>query len=98
MLRESWLSHHPATVMGPERKAQEKQKSQPPFESLLRAIVYQQLAGAAANAEEIIVIGNANLTRLDVATLEKIYTGKVIEVEGIPVKPVNANSGSAVRP
>ncbi len=25
-----------------------KQKSQPPFESLLRAIVYQQLAGAAA--------------------------------------------------
>jgi len=45
----------------------------------------------------VVVIGHANLNRLDVATLEKIYTGKVIEVNGIPVKPVNANSGSAIR-
>jgi ABC-type phosphate transport system substrate-binding protein len=45
----------------------------------------------------VVVIGNANLARLDVATLEKVYTGKVIEVDGIPVKPVNATSGSAVR-
>jgi ABC-type phosphate transport system substrate-binding protein len=48
-------------------------------------------------AGRVVVIGNTNLTRLDVATLEKIYMGKVIEVDGISVKPVNANSGSAVR-
>ena len=43
------------------------------------------------------MIGDARLTRLDAATLEKIYTGKVIEVEGNPVTAVNANSGSPVR-
>jgi ABC-type phosphate transport system substrate-binding protein len=45
----------------------------------------------------VVVIGHPSLSRLDVATLEKIYTGRVIEVGGIAVKPVNANSGSAVR-
>ena len=58
------------------------------------------LAGMASElnaAGGVVVIGHATLTRVDVATLEKIYTGKVIEVDGIPVKPVNANSGSAVR-
>jgi len=45
----------------------------------------------------VVVIGHASVSRLDIATLEKIYTGKVIEVDGIPVKPVNANSGSTVR-
>ena len=43
------------------------------------------------------VIGDARLTRLDAPTLEKVYTGKVIEVDGIPVTAVNASSGSAVR-
>jgi len=45
----------------------------------------------------VVVIGNANLIRLDATTLEKIYTGKVIEVEGKPVTAVNANSGSTIR-
>lgn len=54
-------------------------------------------AGELNAAGGVVVIGNANLTRLDAATLEKIYTGKVIEVEGKPVTAVNANSGSPVR-
>ena len=45
----------------------------------------------------VVVIGDARLTRLDATTLEKVYTGRVIEVDGIPVTAVNANSGSAVR-
>lgn len=49
------------------------------------------------SAGGVVVIGHANLSRLDAATLEKIYTGKVIEVDGIPVTAVNASSGSAVR-
>ena len=45
----------------------------------------------------VVVIGDARLTKLDATTLEKVYTGRVIEVDGIPVTAVNANSGSAVR-
>ena len=37
------------------------------------------------------------MTSLDAVTLEKIYTGKVIEVNGTSVVAVNASSGSAVR-
>ena len=55
------------------------------------------LAGQLHAADGIVVIGDARLARLDVATLEKVYTGKVIEVDGIPVTAVNASSGSAVR-
>jgi ABC-type phosphate transport system substrate-binding protein len=51
-------------------------------------------AGAAGG---VVVIGDARLTRLDAPTLEKVYTGKVIEVDGIPVTAINANSGSAIR-
>lgn len=45
----------------------------------------------------VVVIGHANLPNLDVPTLEKVYTGKIIEVNGVAVTAVNANSGSAVR-
>jgi hypothetical protein len=45
----------------------------------------------------VVVIGDARLARLDAPTLERIYLGRVIEVDGIPVTAVNANSGSAVR-
>ena len=55
------------------------------------------MAGELNAAGGIVVIGNANLSRIDVATVERIYTGKVVEVEGISIKPVNASSGSAVR-
>ena len=55
------------------------------------------IAGEALAAGGVVVIGDARLTRLDVPTLEKVYTGKVIEVDGIPVTAINANSGSAVR-
>ena len=43
------------------------------------------------------MIGHSNLAPLDVGTLQKIYLGKVIEVAGIPVTAVNADSGSSVR-
>jgi ABC-type phosphate transport system substrate-binding protein len=55
------------------------------------------IAGGARAAGGVVVIGDARLTRLDATTLEKVYTGRVIEVDGIPVTAVNANSGSAVR-
>ena len=73
--------------------------SAPAFKTGMRTLLLALgcMASELDAAGGVVVIGHASLTRLDVATLEKIYTGKVIEVEGIPVKPVNANSGSAVR-
>jgi ABC-type phosphate transport system substrate-binding protein len=73
--------------------------SAPVFKTGIRTLL---LALACTTSElnaagGVVVIGHASLTRLDVATLEKIYTGRIIEVDGIPVKPVNANSGSTVR-
>ena len=55
------------------------------------------MAGEARAAGDVVVIGNANLTRLDAGTVERIYTGRVIEVGGVPVTAVNVARGSAVR-
>lgn len=45
----------------------------------------------------VVVIGNPNLGRIDELTVEKIYTGRVIEVNGTPVTAVNASAGSGIR-
>ena len=58
----------------------------------LACVVGESMAGGS-----VVVIGNLNLTSIDPLTLEKVYTGKVIEVDGIAVTAINANSGSAVR-
>ena len=50
-----------------------------------------------AKANEIVVIGNANLPKLDEATIQKIYTGKIIALADINVKPVNYKTGSPLR-
>ena len=50
---------------------------------------------AAGNA--VVVIANRNVSNIDATTLEKIYMGKVIEVNGVPVTAINANAGSAAR-
>ena len=58
------------------------------------------IAGGAvpmAAAAGVVVIGNANVARLDAQTLEKIFTGRVISVDGIPVVAVNVSRGSALR-
>ena len=48
-------------------------------------------------AEGVVVIGHSGIKKLDTATLARIYTGRVIEVEGISVTAVNAHAGSLVR-
>lgn len=55
------------------------------------------LAGGSRAAGNVVVIGHPNLAALDAATLEKIYTGRVIEVNGIAVTAINASAGSALR-
>ncbi len=69
------------------------------FKALIRTLLLAlaSAAGEAGAADGVVVIGNANLRRIDANTIAKIYTGKVIEVDGVPVTAINANSGSAVR-
>lgn len=55
------------------------------------------LASGPTLASNIVVIGNANLSKLDAGTVQKVFTGKAIEVGGVAVTAVNANSGSNVR-
>lgn len=51
-----------------------------------------------AHASNVVLIGHPGLaSKLDTALVQKIYTGKVIEVGGTPVTVINASSGSPIR-
>ena len=65
--------------------------------SLAAVVVVACRTMDARAAGGVVVIGNPNLPSVDAATLERIYTGRVIEVNGVQVTAVNATSGSAVR-
>lgn len=55
------------------------------------------MASVSVNAGGVVIIGNANVKRLDAATVARIYMGRVVEVDGVPVIAINANAGSAIR-
>lgn len=69
------------------------------FKAIVRTLLLAltSAAGNTSAADGVVVIGHSNLRRLDALTVAKIYTGKVIEVDGVPVTAINANSGSSVR-
>ena len=55
------------------------------------------IASAYSEESEIVVIGSPDLPKTDAATIARIYTGKIIAISGISVKPVNIRSGSEIR-
>ena len=55
------------------------------------------LAFAQAHAGEIVVIGNSNVPKMDAVTVQKVYTGKVIQVSGVNVRPVGDKPGTSTR-
>jgi len=64
------------------------------------ALLLLALAATAADTRAIdgvVVIGHTSIKRLDAPTLARIYTGRVIEVDGVAVTAINANAGSEVR-
>ena len=69
------------------------------FKAVVRTLLMalSSLAGNTNAADGVVVIGHPNVHRLDALTVARIYTGKVIEVDGVPVTAINANRGSAVR-
>lgn len=55
------------------------------------------LAPAAVPRPSLLVVAHADTPALNEATLQKIYLGKIVEVEGKPVIPVNLARGNALR-
>jgi ABC-type phosphate transport system substrate-binding protein len=51
------------------------------------------LAVSNAIAGGVVVIGHADVGKLDAATVQKIFTGKLIQVEGVEVTAVNLKPG-----
>ena len=45
----------------------------------------------------IVVVGHPGMRKLDLATVERIYTGRVVELDGQPVLPVNLPPQHALR-
>lgn len=46
---------------------------------------------------DIALIAHTSIAKIDEDTVQKIFTGRVIEVGGVNVVPVNASGGSALR-
>lgn len=55
---------------------------------LLAALVAGSALASLAHAA-IVVVAHPGMRKLDVATVERIYTGRVVELDGQPVLPVN---------
>ena len=47
-----------------------------------------------AHAQNVIVIGHAGLSKLNSTTVQRIFTGKAIEVDGVLVTAINLKSGA----
>lgn len=48
-------------------------------------------------AAEVVIIGHANVPKIDMETVQKIYSGKFISVEGVSVTPVSLKVGTLQR-
>lgn len=55
------------------------------------------LAPAAVAPSKLVVIAHADTPTLNEDIVQKIYLGKVVEIDGRPVIPVNLAKGSALR-
>lgn len=61
------------------------------------AVVSTALLSCAGATAAVLVVANAETPALDVDTLQRIYLGKVVEVNGRVVTPVNLSKGTRLR-
>lgn len=54
-------------------------------------------AAPATATEELVVVAHPDTPALKEETLQKIYLGKVVEVNGHPIVPVNLKKGNVLR-
>ena len=64
--------------------------------SLLLAVGASNATSALAPAP-LVVVAHADTPALDADTLQKIYLGKIVEVGGRPIVPVNLAKGNVLR-
>lgn len=64
--------------------------------SLMLAFAWSGMS-PAVHAGDVVLIAHPSVPRLDRVTVERIYTGKVVEVAGIRVTPIDLPVGDAVR-
>lgn len=50
-----------------------------------------------ASSAGVVVVAHASVRKLDLQTVQRIYAGKVVEVGGVPVLPINAPPGQSLR-
>jgi ABC-type phosphate transport system substrate-binding protein len=62
------------------------------FTALLALSIWPAWAG-----DRVVIIGHASMRKLDMVTVQRIYTGKVVEIDGSPVTPLNAAPSQATR-
>ncbi|MBI4756563.1 MAG: hypothetical protein HY778_14345 [Betaproteobacteria bacterium] len=46
---------------------------------------------------DVVLIGNANVPKMDATTVARVYTGKTALVDGVEVRPIHAPAGSTTR-
>jgi ABC-type phosphate transport system substrate-binding protein len=61
---------------------------------LVAATLLTYVVGSAHAADGVVVIANQNVANVDPATLQKIYTGRIVELNGVAVTAINASSPS----
>lgn len=67
------------------------------FITLLAAALLGLSVPARAADDTLVVVANAALRGLDAEALKRIYTGRMIELDGQALRPVNLPPGQAVR-
>jgi len=55
------------------------------------------VAAGAVRAEGIAVVGHESVPRLDAVTVQRIFTGRVVELNGVQITAVNLTRGSGLR-
>jgi ABC-type phosphate transport system substrate-binding protein len=45
------------------------------------------------HASEMVVIAHPSVGKLDITTIQRIFSGKIIELNGMPIKPFNLSAG-----
>ena len=65
--------------------------------SLMALLLFASSTAITQVTEGVVVIGHPTVKRLDAATVARIYTGRVIEVDGVSITAINANAGTSIR-
>jgi len=68
-----------------------------PLLGYMVALCVAGLAPAAVPRPSLVVVAHADTPALNEDMLQRIYLGKVVEIDGRPVIPVNLARGSALR-